>query len=249
MDKTEALEGFEQLVKDLRDEYIEHKGCLTAEFSTSSDNLVEKLDILLKNNVNGDGFGGHWVVFPCDTCKGYNEETPLHVILIDTKSTKDYQNGAELFRANEKITELNKQINHKDMQLQRGIIVDPNDLARVVQIALDSQSELRLQDKDSTTLFMSNLVDDYFGTEDELNPLVSDEDILTKHKELSRLDSIIELRKQELAMIEGAFSSLIPIDPAALTKLVNITGCELHNLIPKNIQSIKHINALLAKQG
>ncbi|MCY9865000.1 hypothetical protein OTK49_21010 [Vibrio coralliirubri] len=249
MDKIEHLKGFSEIVEQLRTEYIDYKGSLTAEFSTSPEYLLEKLDILQKNNINDNGFGGYWIVFPCETCKGYDDKAPLHVIIIDTKSDRDYKARANLYQANEKINSLTKNIMHKVELLENNILVNPNDLARVVSIALEHQNDLSIKDKDETTLFLSNVVDDYLGTEDERNPLVSDEDVLAKHKELFRLDSLIKQRTQELELIEGAFSRMIPVDPEVLLKLADTNKCETHDMLPKHIHNIKHIYTLLAKNG
>lgn len=77
------MKEFKNLIDNMTVEFEEHnrryKCGITCEFSTSSDDFEDKVDYLMKKNVRH----GRWSIFRCETCCGYNEETPWHVQIED----------------------------------------------------------------------------------------------------------------------------------------------------------------------
>ncbi|MEH0791147.1 hypothetical protein KW882_02440 [Vibrio parahaemolyticus] len=244
MDKVEDLERFEELVVSMRDEYIEKEGHVTVEFSTSPNHLLDKIDILSNHNVNTEEFAGYWFMFPCDTCKGYNEETPIHVMMIDIKASKDFRVGGDLYRAQQTIEALNQELSLYKEKLNSGLLVNPDDLLKVVSIALEHQKELPVSQKDNALLFLSNYVDDHYQKQDDENPLVADTDIQAKQKELKRLDDLIAQRKRELGILENSFSKAVPVAVEKVKKLAVDNSSHVSDFIPDEILVHKFLASL-----
>lgn len=71
------MEKFMEIVRNMTKEYKERDGCVTCEFSTSQENLGEKLKFL--NEINYENTMCRWTIQFCRTCESYNKETPFHV--------------------------------------------------------------------------------------------------------------------------------------------------------------------------
>ena len=78
----DSMEKFTNLVLQLTKEYVESGGSISAEFSTNTSDIVEKLDILHKNGVNERGMVADWIMYPCDTCAGHDKTAPMHIELV-----------------------------------------------------------------------------------------------------------------------------------------------------------------------
>lgn len=81
------MKDFDQAVTSLTNEYVAKDGVVTAEFSTSRENLDAKLVILKKaDGVLAECRKSLWVVFECSTCKGYDAAKPLHCMILQEES-------------------------------------------------------------------------------------------------------------------------------------------------------------------
>ncbi len=95
------MKDFIKEVDDLTVEYLDyyrrHRSSLTCEFSTSSENFEEKVDYLMKKDVDKCS----WKLFKCDTCKGYDKDKPWHVHLVSSLDwDEQYQLLSELRNEN-----------------------------------------------------------------------------------------------------------------------------------------------------
>ncbi|MFS1429606.1 hypothetical protein LMH73_021400 [Vibrio splendidus] len=241
MTKEQDLEKFTKIVVELSEEFTEKKGSITAEFSTSPDHLLEKIGILSKHNINTDDLGGYWFMFPCDTCKGYDEDRPIHVMIIDTKASSDYIAGGNLRRALKQNEALEKIIAEKDIALASGILVNPLDLKEVVNLALENEKEKCIHEKNETTLFLSNVIDEHFDQQDNDSELVVDEGICAKKKEIKRLDDIISQRKRELERVNDLFGAMVSVDIKSLQELPDGALDSVHGFVPSGLRAIKFI--------
>lgn len=78
--KKEVDENIEMFKKD---------PCPTYEFSTSGENLSDKMLYLftVNNELSTSEFDNYsFSIFECETCRGYNPEKPYHVIMINRAS-------------------------------------------------------------------------------------------------------------------------------------------------------------------
>lgn len=73
------MQDFKNTVKELTDWWDSGQGT-TCEFSTSLDNIEEKMLYLSKINPSK----GRWLVQFCDTCHHYDVSKPLHVMIWPT---------------------------------------------------------------------------------------------------------------------------------------------------------------------
>ncbi|CAH9014798.1 conserved hypothetical protein [Vibrio phage 277E43-1] len=94
-----GIENFKKLVDEYTVEWDENMKSspvgVTLEFSTSSENFEEKVDYIMKKRVHR----GMWHIFKCDTCKGYHEDRPWHVQIVDSMSwDEQYEESSKLRR-------------------------------------------------------------------------------------------------------------------------------------------------------
>lgn len=87
-EKQKYLDEFQEFVDEQILEF-EKEPYATHEFSTSEKYLAEKLLILSKANVEKME-KGMFFAYECDTCRGYNPETPIHVSIMEKASVKEY---------------------------------------------------------------------------------------------------------------------------------------------------------------
>ena len=95
------MEFKEKELRELVDQnftaYTTEEGRPTCEFSSGEKNMTEKIKILFESDKRLEAFDSHWVVFRCDTCKGYNKKTPIHFMIADERWPIDYE-GMEWFK-------------------------------------------------------------------------------------------------------------------------------------------------------
>ena len=72
------MEKFKKFTEQLRDEFDQHSGDISCNFSTSAEKLAEKMEFLAKMECKS----GYWTVGWCPTCAGYDELHPFHCELI-----------------------------------------------------------------------------------------------------------------------------------------------------------------------
>lgn len=134
--EKEQLKDFESLVIKLKNEYAEKNGAVTCEFSTSEEMLVEKLGILNKHSLHNNELSAFWIMFPCNTCKGYHEDRPIHVLLQDGIS---FQNQADLSNIkvlHSKIEQQNHELEVIKTHCENHISMTPESVAELVELAL-----------------------------------------------------------------------------------------------------------------
>ncbi len=134
--KNDCLKHFESLVKDLKQEYIEKEGSVTCEFSTNDKLLVEKLGILHDHSVNLDALRAFWIVFPCETCKSHNSDTPLHVMLQDGLSDQDFKTIGTIKSLHSQIKIQSEKLESLQTHCNNHISVAPDTLSEVVELAI-----------------------------------------------------------------------------------------------------------------
>jgi hypothetical protein len=130
------LVDFEKLIKESNKEFIEKRGLVTAEFSTSEEDVLKKLKILADNMFELDDIAGVWSMFPCETCKGYHEDRPLHVILIPSRSLNDRKSSYELSMLQKKVNGIEEENSGMSKKIKENIVMSKEDFKEVVNIAM-----------------------------------------------------------------------------------------------------------------
>ena len=69
-----------ELMLNYTDEWNNKNGQVTIEFSTTEENV--KLFLQLAQEIKPK-HNGEWVCNYCETCKSYNENTPVHCLIED----------------------------------------------------------------------------------------------------------------------------------------------------------------------
>lgn len=87
-EKQKCLDEFQEFVDEQILEF-EKEPYATHEFSTSEKYLAEKLLILLNANVEKLK-KGMFFAQECETCRGYNHASPIHVGIIEKASIEEY---------------------------------------------------------------------------------------------------------------------------------------------------------------
>ena len=72
------MERFIELVNLLTKEWDESKSNITCEFSSSFENIEEKMRFLSTISP----VKGTWVIGYCKVCEGYHADKPLHVEIV-----------------------------------------------------------------------------------------------------------------------------------------------------------------------
>lgn len=130
------LIDFEKLIKESNKEFIEKKGFVTTEFSTSEEDILQKLKILADNMFELEEVAGVWSIFPCETCKGYHEDRPLHVMLIPARSLNDRKYSYELSVLQKKVVGIEEENSGMSRKIKDNIMMSKEDFKEVVDIAM-----------------------------------------------------------------------------------------------------------------
>ena len=153
------LEKFEKLVKEMNQKFIEKDGSVTCEFATSTDNVLEKLKILADNMFERESVSGVWSRWPCETCKGYHEDRPLHVILIQGQSINDRKSKNKLFLMNSELQEVNAANESISKKIEDNVVISKQDFKEVVNIAMEKYKHEIIQNIPDSLIYFSEKAD------------------------------------------------------------------------------------------
>lgn len=159
MNERKELKKFTALVEELNAEFIKRKGLVTCEFSTSGNFLPQKMTILAEHQFDNEDVGGVWSIFPCDTCKGHNEDKPFHVMLNQTVSQRErkllYQNSILSSELN-KVTKANLEM---EDTLEQNMLVPKLDFKQIINDAMDKYNGQSMYDIPETLVVLSEQAD------------------------------------------------------------------------------------------
>lgn len=82
----ELPEHVKATIDQMTEEFIREKGYITCEFRASEENVVALHRYIHQKNRELPDYG-MWRVYLCETCCGYNKDTPYHVdiMVVDTR--------------------------------------------------------------------------------------------------------------------------------------------------------------------
>lgn len=89
--QVELTDEIKHVIDSMTEEFIEHKGYITCEFSLQEKYLVAAHQYIHAKNRDLPGYG-MWRIYMCETCISHNAHQPYHVdIMVVEKRPEDNQ--------------------------------------------------------------------------------------------------------------------------------------------------------------